>query len=178
MLSLAEQEVVYFLLYRYQSPIVVAPQLIPFSGDITPLALIDSMVIAPARAQSKRILARDIPLAQDRGEQARVEVLDHRVYSERVHLQVRVDRPCFARLAYAYFPFLEISLDGHPIPFLQTAGRFIAIELEAGEHVIEIRAKLSPLRRSILALAAALVLLGSTLIYRQWRAVATKQGAP
>ena len=178
MLSLAEQEVVYFLLYRYQSPIVVAPQLIPFSGDIAPLALIDSMVITPARAQSKRILARDIPQTQDRGGQPRVEVLDHRVYDEHVRLQVRVDRPCFARLAYAYFPFLEISLDGQPIPFLQTAGRSIAIELEAGEHVIDIQSKLSPLRRSLLALAAALVLLASALLYRQWRAVATKQTAP
>ena len=167
-----------FLLYRDQSPIVVAPQLIPFSGEITPLALIDSMVIAPASAQSKRILARDISLAQDRGGQPRIEVLDHRVYGERVRLQVRVDRPCFARLAYAYFPFLAISLDGHPIPFVQTAGRFIAIELEAGEHVIEIQATLSPLRRSLLALAAALVLLASALLYRQWRTVATKQAAP
>ncbi len=178
MLSLAKEEVVYFLLYRHQSPIIVAPQLVPFVGEIPPFALIDSMALSPARAQSPRILARAIPRVQDRGGQPQIEILDHRVYGERVHLRVRVDRPCFARLAYAYFPFLEIAIDGQSTPFLQTAGRFIAIELAAGEHAIEIKAGLSPLRRRLLALAAAGLLLAAFLAYREWRSVAFRPSTP
>jgi len=172
MLSLAEEGTVYFLLYRHQSPILVAPQLSSFAGELAPFALIDSMAITPARAQSERILVRDIPRTLDLGAQPLIEVLDHRVYGQRVSLQVRTDRPSFARLAYAYFPFLEITVDGQPTPFMQTAGRFIALELDAGEHTIEIKARISPLRRNLLIFSVALLLGAAFLIRRERRFVA------
>tara|TARA_B110000495_G_scaffold196963_1_gene206544 strand:- start:95 stop:811 length:717 start_codon:yes stop_codon:yes gene_type:complete len=172
MLTLNEEGVVYFLLYRHQSPIISAPQINPFDGELTPFALIDSMVILPARAQSQRILVRDITRAIDLGNQAHIEVLDHRVYGERVHLQVRTDRPCFARLAYAYFPFLEITVNGQPVSFMQTAGRFIALKLDAGEHTITIKAHISPLRRNLLIFSLIVLITAAVLIRRERRSVA------
>ena len=172
MLTLNEEGVVYFFLYRHQSPIISAPQITPFDGELTPFALIDSMVILPARAQSQRILVRDIPRAIDLGNQAHIEVLDHRVYGERVHLQVRTDRPCFARLAYAYFPFLEITVDGQPVSFMQTTGRFIALKLDAGEHTIAIKAHISPLRRNLLIFSLIVLITAAVLIRRERRSVA------
>jgi hypothetical protein len=83
----------------------------------------------------------------DLGTNPECEVLEHTVWNTRVHLRVRVTDQCFARLAYAYFPYLDVSVDGRLVEPLVTMGRFMAVQLDAGEHVIEIQATLSPLRK-------------------------------
>ena len=92
--------------------------------------------------------------------EAELEVISHDVWNERVDLQVRTSVACFARLAYAYYPFLEVRVDGVPVEIWQTAGGFIALELKAGEHRIELLPRLSPWRRFLLALNGILLVLG------------------
>ena len=80
-----------------------------------------------------------------------VEVLEHTVRMQRVDLKLRVSEACFARLAYSYFPHLRVTVDGREVAPLRTAGGFMAVQLEAGEHDLVLEAELSPLRRGLLA---------------------------
>ena len=50
-----------------------------------------------------------------------------------------------------------MTVNDRPVTPLQTAGRFIALRLEAGEHRIVLEARLSPLRRTLLALDLCLL---------------------
>lgn len=100
------------------------------------------------------------------GTQPSAEVLQHEVRAQRVDLRVRVSSDSFVRLAYAYSPFLKVTVDGREVESMQTAGRFIALFLAEGEHEIALQAQLSPLRRIFLSLSAALLLV---LLAAAWR---------
>ena len=64
-----------------------------------------------------------LPMAEpvDLGTNPSVEVLSHRVWNQRVEIRCRVAEPCFARLAYAYYPYLRVRVDGEPITPYETA---------------------------------------------------------
>lgn len=93
----------------------------------------------------------------------------HEVWNERVRLQLRVNAACFVRLAYAYYPFIEVNVDGRMVEAWQTAGGSIAIKLEAGEHVIELIPRLSSWRRGLLLLDGILLLGGGWWFFRDRR---------
>jgi hypothetical protein len=76
-------------------------------------------------------------------------VNEHRVWNTRALINIDVTDSCYARLAYAYFPYLTVTVDGISVEPLVTMGRFIAIQLSPGNHVIELTATLSPLRKSL-----------------------------
>ena len=88
---------------------------------------------------------------QELGTNPAAEVLEHTVRTQRVDLKLRVGEACFARLAYSWFPHLRVTVDGREVAPLRTAGGFMAVQLEAGEHDLTLEAKLSPLRRGLLA---------------------------
>lgn len=100
------------------------------------------------------------------GTQPTAEVLQHEVREQRVDLSVRVSADSFVRLAYAYSPFIKVTVDGREVESMQTAGRFIAFFLAAGQHEIVIEPQLSPLRRILLTFSAALLLV---LLVATWR---------
>ena len=86
----------------------------------------------------------------DLGTAPGVTLLSHHVYNQRVVLSLRVSDPCYARLAYAYYPYLEVRVNGVQVEPLVTADRFIALQLDKGEHVIVLEPFLSPLRKGLL----------------------------
>ncbi len=90
-----------------------------------------------------------------------VELLSHQVWNQRVEIRARVSAPCFARLAYAYFPYLHVYVDGNEVESMETADHFVALRLEAGEHLIVLEPHLSPLRRILLWLD--LIMLGAAI---------------
>ncbi len=94
---------------------------------------------------------------EDLGTSPSVEVLEHRVWNQRVELRIRTSSPCFARLSYAYYPHLRVTVNGQEVAPLQTAGRFIALRLSGGEHQIVLDPVLSPLRRGLLTLNLVLL---------------------
>lgn len=96
------------------------------------------------------IFLRDFSGDPDLGTDPRVQVLEHRVENQRVDLRVRVSASCYARLSYSYFPFVQLTVDGRPVQPLETAGHFIALPLDQGEHRIVLVPRLSPLRRGLL----------------------------
>lgn len=114
------------------------------------LFLVVNTVIDPETRACERIFVLDAE-ARELGTNPEVEVLEHTVRMQRVDLKLRVSEACFARLAYSYFPHLRVTVDGREVDPLRTAGGFMAVHLEAGEHDLTLEAKLSPLRRGLLA---------------------------
>lgn len=98
------------------------------------------------------------------GTQVGVALLSHSVWAQRVDLRVRTPSRCFARLAYGYYPYVDILVDGAQVqPHVSSAG-FVIIELDAGEHDIALRPRLSALRASLLW-CSLFIVLGSTACY-------------
>ena len=117
----------------------------------------------------ERILVRDMEGQRDLGTTPAARVVSHVVRRQEVEMKVEVSADCYARLAYAYYPYLRVTIDGKPVRPLQTAGRFMALPLDAGEHEIAIEARLSPLRRGLLALGAVSLVLALALVFREHR---------
>ena len=117
----------------------------------------------------ERILVRDMEGERDLGTAPTAKVVSHVVGRQEVEMKVAVSAKCYARLAYAYFPYLQVRVDGKAVRPLQTAGRFMALPLDAGEHDIVIKARLSPLRRGLLALAAVSLVMALVLVFREHR---------
>ena len=126
----------------------------------------------------ERILVRNMEGGRDLGTTPEARVVSHVVRRQEVQMKVEVSEDCYARLAYAYYPYLRVSVDGKPVRPLQTAGRFMALPLEAGEHVIAIEARLSPLRRGLLALAAVSLVLALALVVREHRNTRANAAGP
>ena len=126
----------------------------------------------------ERILVRDVVGGRDLGTTPEARVISHVVRRQEVEMKVEVSADCYARLAYAYFPYLRVSVDGKPVRPLQTAGRFMALPLEAGGHVIAIEARLSPLRKGLLALAAVSLVMALALVVRENRNTRANAAGP
>ena len=165
------------------SPVVASPRIVPFESEpVTAedanseawrmlklgqldsrlqlsikngMRMIQEMGLDPVRSVCDRILINVDGELQDLGTSPEVEVLEHTVAHHDVRLRVQMTAAGFVRLAYAYFPFLEVTVDGSAVLPMETADRFIALKLEEGEHDITIEARLSPLRRILLWLALA-----------------------
>jgi hypothetical protein len=117
----------------------------------------------------QQLLLLDYDGQEDLGTQPSVEVIEHHVWNQRVEMRVRTSSDCYARLAYAYFPYLRVEVDGKQVSPLQTADRFIGLRLGPGEHWITLVPYLSPLRRWLLALDGVLLLAGIWIWRRERR---------
>ena len=98
-----------------------------------------------------------------------VQVLEHRVWDEKVLLRVNVTEPCFARLAYAVYPYLRVIVDGEAAQPRETVGGFIALSLSAGEHEIRLEPFLSPLRKALFGLDLMLLAAGAGIVVWEYR---------
>jgi len=136
-------------------------ELSPEESDFYPVGwLIVGTGVNRRDGTCERIFLRDFQGRRDLGSAPEVEVLEHRVWNQRVEMRVRVSEACFARLAYGYFPHLEVRVDGQVVEPWTTAGWFIGLELEAGEHRIVLEPHLSPLRKGLLGLDLILLAVG------------------
>lgn len=132
-------------------------------------AFIEKMEVRIGSNRCERILISAIKGERDLGTDPDVEVLNHRVWNQRVELEVRTSAACYARLAYAYFPFLDVRVNGVPITPMETAGGFLALPLQEGLSRITVEARLSNLRRGLLCLDAVLLCLGICILVREKR---------
>ncbi len=172
-----------------ESPLLAAANVVAYAEEELPSVPLDSILpdadpdlqqrLAPVyrlvRAMEinlgsnicRRIYVRGHPTHTRSQESPGVEVREHRVYNQRVVLQLRSENPCYIRLAYAYYPHLQVTVNNHIIEPLETADHFIALPLDAGEHRIEINARLSPLRRALLLLNLALLCAGAAWMWSE-----------
>ena len=119
--------------------------------------IIGEMGIRPHDNACERIFVRNRE-GSELGTEPTAQVLAHVVRHQQVQMKVAISEACYARLSYAYFPYLQITVDGTPVEPLETAGRFVALPLEAGEHDIVIQARLSPLRRGLIGFSGVMLL--------------------
>ena len=161
----------------HNSPIVISSRLVSYDPEATyqvkltgtnldslsarsisqVLWIIGEMDIRLHENACERIFVRDRE-GSDLGTEPTAQVLAHVVRHQQVEMKVSISEACYARLSYAYFPYLQITVNGTPVEPLETAGRFIALPLEAGEHDIVIQARLSPLRRGLIGLGVVMLL--------------------
>jgi hypothetical protein len=90
-----------------------------------------------------------------------IDILDYRVNIAHMTLQYRANTAAFAQLCFTYFPYLDLQVDGQAVPFSRSAFNFIVLAIPAGEHVITLKARVSPLRRHafLITLAATLLVM-------------------
>jgi hypothetical protein len=82
---------------------------------------------------------------------------------ERVELNLIVSSDCYARLAYSYYPELQVLDNGTPTQVWETADHFLLIRLTRGSHALIITPTLTRIRvisRLISAIALVLCLTG------------------
>ena len=149
------------------SPVVVSPRVAEWDHPLkrsadtqTQEALLRLLKATGVNAEENtcdQILLTGYEGREDLGTSPSVEVLEHRVWNQRVEMRIRTSSPCFARLSYAYYPHLRVTVNGQEVAPLQTAGRFIALRLSGGEHQIVLDPVLSPLRRGLLTLNLVLL---------------------
>ena len=133
------------------------------------LSLIQTMGVNSDAGTCRQVVVADTPFHQDLGGSPSAQVLSHRVWNQRVQLRLRVTGPCFARLSYSHYPYLRVTVDGQEVEAMVTAGRFIAVRLDAGEHTIRLEPLLSPLRRLLLGLDIVLLAAGAVVLIHQRR---------
>jgi hypothetical protein len=105
-----------------------------------------------------RIFVAELEEAKDLGTNPQADVRSHRVWEQRVEIDLTVSERAFVRLAYAYFPSLCVRVNGVEVEPMQSTGGFLVLPLSAGENRIEIEARLSDLRRILLGLDILIVL--------------------
>lgn len=132
------------------------------------LFLVANTRVNPQTRVCERIFVLDAG-SRELGTNPAVEVLEHTVRMQRVDLKLRVSEACFARLAYSWFPHLRLTVDGREADPLRTAGGFMAVHLEAGEHRLTLEAELSPLRRVLLAVNLLYMAATVFLFVEVWR---------
>lgn len=132
------------------------------------IRLVKAMGVNHVKNTCYQILLAGYKGRENLGTSPSVQVLEHRTWNQRVEMVVRTSDSCFARLAYAYYPYLRVTVNGNEVAAYQTAGSFIAVRLSKGEHRIVLEPVLSPLRRGLLCLSLAIVCV--CLVYFGWRA--------
>ncbi len=158
-----------------RSPIIVAPAAAPWVNSEglnqkNSLArVLDEMVINPRKKSAERLFLKDFPAAEQLSTSPDVQVLEHKVWNQRVELNIRLSDPCFVRLAYAHYPYLRVTVNSSPVTPLSTIGGYIALKLDPGDHLIEMVPHLSPLRKALLALDLMLLLCASFTLIHHWR---------
>ncbi len=78
-----------------------------------------------------------------------MDVSDHQMESQYVRIEYDVSAPAYLQLSYAYYPFLNVLIDGQPVSTFATSFGLIGLESPEGVHTIEIVPYLSRLRRIV-----------------------------
>ena len=137
---------------------VETDELIPEMNSSSVLDLVARMALANDGHRLGRVFVVDgEPNAIPGNERPTVSVLSNDVFVNRVRLSLEVNRPCFARLAFGYYPELRVSVNGVAVETRMTSAGFTVIELPGGKSTVEISGGLSVLRKSLLAFDIALL---------------------
>ncbi len=120
------------------------------AGMTTVMTLLEGMDVDPRARTCRTFFVDALESPVELGTDVAVTVLEHTVRSQRVDLRVRTATRCFARLAYGYYPYVDIRVDGALVQPLVTTSGFVVIDLTEGEHDIVLQPRLSTLRASLL----------------------------
>jgi hypothetical protein len=151
-------------LYTYY----VAPdwQQLPEEMGLNPITGVARRIFTPEEVKAKvKVKAQPLPLPVPSSDstpvdsELRLALGGFKQTEDRVELQVAVSGDCFARLAYSYYPELQVRVDGAPVPDWETADHCVLIRLLAGSHAIVIEPRTTPVRRITMWVSAAVLVL-------------------
>lgn len=119
----------------------------PFREIVEPL--IRSMNLDIERGTAEQLIALDDEACGEvaDAEDLEGEVLDFHADVRSVSIRYRTNIPSFGLLAYSYFPFLEVRIDGRPVDFHRSAMYHVLLSLPPGEHVVTLWGGVSPAAR-------------------------------
>jgi hypothetical protein len=84
-----------------------------------------------------------------------VRVLNHKLQPQSVSLTYDLSAPGYIQLSYGYYPYLNVYLDGEPVSATESVFGLIVFRSPAGQHTVDLKPYLSPLRQVLLAGAGA-----------------------
>jgi hypothetical protein len=123
--------------------------------------IIHAMELDRKNMQAGKILVRDGPAHPVQYPEPvgpiRVDQEELRMTSMR--LAVTAGSDCYLRISQSHYPYQQILLDGEPVDVYRSAMDFIVIPFPKGQHTVEIRAVLSPLRKTFLGISFCVLLL-------------------
>ena len=108
------------------------------------------------------------PIPQSDEKNLQVDITSFAVDARTVKVGYRSNHDAVGRLAYTYFPYLEVTVDAEPAEFFRSAMNYVLVPLPAGDHVVAVRGVASPLRKqtflfSMIVGVLVLVIPGSVL---------------
>ena len=152
--------------------------LIPTGGGMPMLASETTMIVEP-RLQFAP-LAREMNIDRESGVAAfipilsgegpsrhsdlseallKVSVSKHLMESQYVRMDYELSSTAYLQLSYSYYPYLRVKIDGVEVETFPTAFGLIGLQSPSGGHTIEIIPYLSLLRRVVMAINMAALLL-------------------
>jgi len=135
------------------------PDLIELARIFKSLWLVRALGVDAEKGVCEQILLRDPHYRDDLRTSPSATVIEHNVWNQRVEIAVDVSEPCYARLAYAYYPELRVDVNEEEVAVLETAGGFIGLKLPAGRNRIVITPQLSTLRKTTWGVGILLLVL-------------------
>lgn len=116
-------------------------------------AVLAAMRFAPATATAAALPVRGgadaaaAPPAGVTAPPAPVAVLDYAVEAQLVRMRLRLPEAGFVQLAHPWYPFQAVTVDGQAVTPMRGTLNLLVLPMAAGEHVVEVAAARSPLRR-------------------------------
>ena len=106
-----------------------------------------------------------------------VSVNNHSMESQYVRMDYELSSTAYLQLSYSYYPYLRVRIDGEEVETFPTAFGLIGLHSPAGGHNLEIVPYLSPLRRVVLAINVAALLLLALLWLLSFRRLPARHSA-
>jgi hypothetical protein len=119
----------------------------------------EAMEIDPATGVAQRIISQNLTDSTTAGPELKFTVTSMLQQHEIVELQLSVTGDCYARLAYSYYPELQVLVDDAPVRTWETADHFLLIRLPAGRHSIVVRPTTTRIRRATAGVSAIALML-------------------
>jgi uncharacterized membrane protein len=93
---------------------------------------------------------QQIPPLNPRYATMRGKIISEIKQGETYSARLAVLRPCYALLKITYYPGLQATVDGKPVPIFRVYPDFCAIPVAPGEHQVEVRYRPGPLKAILL----------------------------
>ncbi|MBI3362675.1 MAG: hypothetical protein HY023_16360 [Chloroflexi bacterium] len=158
------------------SPAVAARSLKPSADAADTSALIRNMHLnRPAKTAATIPVKAStaVPESESTGEQDPTPlgfiIKQYQVRLTSVTLDYQISAPAYLQLGYSAYPYLDVYLDGRPHESFSTALNLIGLATPAGEHRIELRPRLSPLR--VIAYRLDVIGLVAIVVIAGWRRI-------
>lgn len=107
------------------------------------------MAYDPSTGFAQQLMTREPPPTDQGASDAEywnVEVHDYQVAVDRVRVSLYSERAGYARLAHAWYPRLQATLNGEALSIIRESTGLIVVPIAAGENHIEIFPSRSPMR--------------------------------